>query len=73
MVINDILATAKQLGFVPTDDQRHRDLILKGLEKKKGYCPCKIPKTQDNLCPCIELQTEGTCTCGLFVAQNYDD
>lgn len=46
-------------------------MIIPGLEARKEsfgarYCPCKIQKVVENVCPCVELRLDGTCTCGLF-------
>lgn len=36
--------------------------------KKYGapYCPCKIDRIPDNICPCKEHLTSGVCKCGLY-------
>ena len=53
------------------DDNRIKT-ILKGLkrnEEKYGnrYCPCKIDKTEDNICPCLDYRKTSICKCGLFI------
>lgn len=47
--------------------------IRDGLEKKGGYCPCKVAKTEDNKCMCKEFREqindpnfEGFCHCRLY-------
>ncbi len=47
--------------------------IKEGLKKRGGYCPCKIPKTEDNKCMCKEFREqiadpdfEGYCHCMLY-------
>ena len=47
--------------------------IKEGLEKKGGYCPCRIEKTEDNKCICREFREqmadpdfEGYCHCMLY-------
>ena len=30
--------------------------IKEGLEKKGGYCPCRLEKTEDNKCICREFR-----------------
>jgi ferredoxin-thioredoxin reductase catalytic subunit len=70
MFIDDyktIVEKASALGFIPTSEEKLRGLIIAGLERKGGYCPCKLQKIEDNKCPCIELREQGTCTCKLFV------
>ena len=47
--------------------------VLKGLEAKGGYCPCRIPKAPEFLCPCAEFRSQladgayhGLCHCRLY-------
>lgn len=47
--------------------------IKKGLKAKGGYCPCRIPKIEDNKCMCKEFREqiadpdfEGYCHCMLY-------
>ena len=47
--------------------------ITEGLEKKGGYCPCRLEKTEDNKCICREFREqmadpdfEGYCHCMLY-------
>ncbi len=47
--------------------------VKEGLEKKGGYCPCRIAKTEDNKCICKEFRQqiadpdfEGFCHCKLY-------
>ena len=47
--------------------------IKEGLEKKGGYCPCRLEKTEDNKCICREFgeqmadpDFEGYCHCMLY-------
>lgn len=41
--------------------------IKKGLEKTGGYCPCRIERTEDNICQCKEFREDGICICKLYV------
>lgn len=50
--------------------------VKEGLKKnfndyKKFYCPCKIEKNRENICPCLSLQDDivnkNRCGCRLFV------
>ena len=47
--------------------------VKEGLEKKGGYCPCKLGKDEDIKCMCKEFREQiergeaGTCHCGLYV------
>jgi ferredoxin-thioredoxin reductase catalytic subunit len=54
-----------------TEDGERVMRILHGLKRnyeKYGapYCPCKIDKVIDNICPCKDHIEKGTCVCGLF-------
>lgn len=47
--------------------------VKEGLERKGGYCPCRIAKTEDNKCICKEFREqmadpdfEGFCHCKLY-------
>ena len=48
--------------------------VLKGLERKEGFCPCRIPKLPEFFCPCDEFKGQladvgyhGLCHCRLYV------
>ena len=49
-----------------TDDE-HVALIIKGIHKKDGHCPCRVIRDDTTLCPCDEFVGEGICKCDLFV------
>ena len=47
--------------------------IKEGLKAKGGYCPCRLPKTPENICMCQEFRDqiadpefEGYCHCRLY-------
>lgn len=45
--------------------------ILDGLEGNKvkygaRYCPCKLDKVSENICPCKTFREKKECHCGLF-------
>lgn len=54
----------------------NRELVAKlreGLKRKEGYCPCKLERTDDNICMCKEFREqiadenfEGYCHCKLY-------
>ena len=58
--IGDLVPPAVALfveGHVGYNDERELvDNVLKGLERKGGYCPCRLPKTPEFLCPCDEFR-----------------
>ena len=48
-------------------------ILKEGIEKKGGYCPCKIEKIPENICMCKEFRDqiqdpnfEGYCHCRLY-------
>ena len=47
--------------------------IRKGLEARKGYCPCRLQMIEENICMCQEFRDqiadpdfEGYCHCRLY-------
>lgn len=54
-------------------DKKIVETIKEGLKQKGGYCPCKIPRTEENKCMCKEFRDqindpefEGFCHCRLY-------
>ena len=54
-------------------DKAYVEKLLQALEKKEGYCPCRLQKTPENLCICQEFRDqiadpefEGFCHCKLY-------
>ena len=54
-------------GYKLNPDSKHVDLIIEGLKKTSGFCPCKVQKTSENLCPCDEFIDTGVCHCRLWI------
>jgi ferredoxin-thioredoxin reductase catalytic subunit len=55
------------------EDTGIRDRVLAGLKKTGGYCPCRLKRTPENLCMCLEFREqiadpdfEGYCHCRLY-------
>ena len=55
------------------EDKETVKAIKQGLEKKGGYCPCRLEKTPDPKCMCKEFSDqiadpdfEGYCHCMLY-------
>ena len=47
--------------------------VKEGLKRTGGYCPCKLQRTEDNICMCKEFNEqiadpsfEGYCHCMLY-------
>ena len=52
--------------------------IKEGLEKKDGYCPCRMGKAEEYKCMCKEFREqikdpdfEGYCHCLLYYKEKY--
>lgn len=61
------------MGVRYNEDEKMVQLIKEGLEKKGGYCPCKLEKSEDNKCMCKEFRDQiadpnfkGYCHCRLY-------
>lgn len=57
-------------GYRLNPDQEYVKVIVAGLEKKDGHCPCRIKVNDTTLCPCDEFVQTGVCKCKLFVPIN---
>ena len=64
------------MKIIFNEDKKIVNAIRKGLIKKEGYCPCRILKTEENICMCREFREqiadpnfEGYCHCGLYYKQ----
>ena len=40
--------------------------IIDAIYRNDGFCPCKIEKNEDNICPCKEMIEQNKCHCGLY-------
>lgn len=60
-------------GYRINPDVEHVELIIQGLLKGNGFCPCKLAKTEENLCPCDEFISSGDCHCKLWVKEEEED
>lgn len=54
-------------------DREIVEAIRQGLQKKEGYCPCRLARTDENMCMCQEFRDqiadpefEGYCHCRLY-------
>ncbi len=55
------------------EDAAFVEKMREALKKKSGYCPCRLEKTEDNLCICREFREQmkdpdfhGYCHCRLY-------
>lgn len=38
--------------------------LKKRIKRNNGYCPCKLLKTPDTKCPCMDFREGRGCDCG---------
>ncbi len=55
------------------EDEELVKKLKEGLKRKGGYCPCKLERTEENICMCKEFRDqikdtdfEGYCHCRLY-------
>jgi ferredoxin-thioredoxin reductase catalytic subunit len=71
-IMTDILEEINDIKKYALNEDGARILrITKALErnhKKFGaaYCPCKVDKIPENICPCYDFTDTGICKCGLY-------
>ena len=61
-------------GVVLNQDEKLVKAVREGLVRKGGYCPCRLPKLPELLCPCDEFKAQladptyhGLCHCRLYL------
>lgn len=54
-------------GYVLNPNKEYVDIIINGILKKDGHCPCRKLADDTTLCPCDEFVKTGICKCNLFV------
>lgn len=52
-------------------DTIHVAEVVEKLKANDGYCPCKLEKTKDTKCMCLDFRQmeEGECHCGLYIKE----
>lgn len=76
--IDDLVpwAVAKfiEKGITYNSEEKVVDAVLKGLVRKEGFCPCRLPKLPEFFCPCDEFKEQmadsdyhGLCHCRLYM------
>ena len=60
-------------------DREVVQVIKDGLERSGGYCPCRLARTEENKCMCLEFREqikdpefEGYCHCMLYYKSKED-
>lgn len=46
--------------------QEKVEKFLLKIKDNNGYCPCKIVKSEENICPCLDYRTNKYCCCNLY-------
>lgn len=54
-------------GFRLNPDKKLVSVIIEGLERKDGHCPCRLNVDDTTLCPCDEFIKDKICKCRLYV------
>lgn len=54
-------------GFKLNPDKKYVSIIMEGLQKKDGHCPCRVNVDDTTLCPCDEFIKDKICKCKLYV------
>ena len=61
-------------GITYNSETKVVDAVLKGLVRKEGFCPCRLPKLPEFYCPCDEFKGQmadpdyhGLCHCRLYM------
>lgn len=54
-------------GYRINPDKKLVNIIMEGLQRKKGHCPCRINEDDSTLCPCDEFLKDGICKCKLYI------
>ena len=56
-------------GFRINPDKKYVNIILEGLQKKNGHCPCRLDVNDSTLCPCDEFIETKICKCKLYISE----
>lgn len=59
-------------GFRINPDKKYVSIIIEGLEKKNGHCPCRVNVDETTLCPCDEFIKDKICKCKLYIPIEND-
>lgn len=54
-------------------DKKYVSIILEGLQKKDGHCPCRVNVDDTTLCPCDEFVEDGICKCKLYISMEESE
>ena len=54
-------------GYMLNPNKEHVNTIIEGLKAKKRFCPCRVQKTEENICCCTDFIENGHCCCKLWL------
>jgi ferredoxin-thioredoxin reductase catalytic subunit len=54
-------------GYKLNTDKKYVEMIMDGIQKKDGHCPCRVIADDTTLCPCDDFIQNGNCKCKLFL------
>ena len=57
-------------GYKLNPNKQHVKLIVEGLGNKDRFCPCRVQKTEENICCCTDFVENGHCCCKLWVKED---
>ena len=60
------------INIIQNPNKEFVEKIKQRIKDNDGYCPCRVEKTIDNKCPCLDFRDTGNCICGLYVNQKEE-
>ena len=60
-------------NFRINPDKKYVSIIMEGLQKKDGHCPCRVNVDDSTLCPCDEFVNDKICKCKLYIPIENND
>lgn len=57
------------VSIIKNPDIDYTKAMMKAIKNNDGYCPCKLERTKDTKCICLEFREQeiGECQCGLYI------
>ena len=55
--------------IIRNPDINYTKAMIAAVKHNEGYCPCKLERTKNTKCMCLEFreQDSGECQCGLYI------
>ena len=60
-------------NFRINPDKKYVSIIMEGLQKKDGHCPCRVNVDDSTLCPCDEFVNDKVFKCKLYIPIEKND